>query len=73
MFIQRPFDPNEVFCNYDEVFICGDHNQGMYCHLICALVQVIEIVKIDSLFASTVVTLICIFQSSLHEICDDIR
>jgi len=55
------------------VFLCGDHNQGMYCHLICALVQPTKIVKIDSLFASIVVTLIPTLQSSLHEICDDIQ
>jgi auxin responsive GH3 family protein len=30
-------------------------------------------VKIDSLFTSTMVTLIPTFQSSLHEICDDIQ
>lgn len=72
MFTQRSFDPNEVFCNPNEVFLCGDHNQGMYCHVICALVQATKIVKIDSLFASIVVALIRILQSLLHEICDDI-
>jgi len=49
------------------------HNQRMYCHLTCALVQATKIVKIDTFFASIVVKLIHILQSSLHEICDDLR
>jgi hypothetical protein len=39
------------------------HNQGMYCHLICALVQAIEIVKIDSLLHPQWLHLYALFKA----------
>ncbi|CAK9862846.1 unnamed protein product [Sphagnum jensenii] len=73
MFRRRPFDPSNVSCSPDEVVLCGDLNQSMYCHLVCALVQAPEIVKVHATFASTVVSAIRMLQSSLHDICEDIR
>jgi hypothetical protein len=50
-FRNRVRDPKTEFCAPDAVILCHDVNQGMYCHLVCALAQSPAIVKLFSYFA----------------------
>lgn len=53
-FRDRVRDPNEEFCVPDEVILCNDTNQGMYCHTLCALAQAPKVGKVYGTFAGTV-------------------
>jgi hypothetical protein len=53
-FRNRVRDPNQEYCVPDEVILCNDTNQGMYCHLLCALAKAPEIVKVYGTFAGAV-------------------
>ncbi|CAA7024385.1 unnamed protein product [Microthlaspi erraticum] len=46
---------SKCYASPDQVILCTDNNQSIYCHLLCALVQREEIVSIFAPFASTVI------------------
>ena len=53
-FLNRVRSPSDEFCVPDEVILCGDTNQGLYCHILCSLAQAPEIVKVYGTFAGIV-------------------
>ena len=50
-FLDRDKGPDDEFCVPDEVILCDDITQGIYCHLLCALSRAPEIVRVFSIFA----------------------
>ncbi|KAG0589054.1 hypothetical protein KC19_2G288100 [Ceratodon purpureus] len=65
--------PNDEFCVPNEVILCGDPNQGMYCHLVCALARAPEIARVSALFAATVAAGTRVLRKQWREIVEDIR
>lgn len=53
-FQNRVKNPDEEYCVPDEVILCDDTSQGMYCHVLCALAQASAIVKVYGTFAGTI-------------------
>lgn len=47
--------PSKCYVSPDEVILCVDNKQNMYCHLLCGLVQREEVVSISAAFASYLV------------------
>lgn len=50
-FRNRVRGPDDGMCVPDEVILCEDTDQGMYCHLLRALARAPEIVKVFGVFA----------------------
>jgi auxin responsive GH3 family protein len=50
-FRNRPYNPDQEGCVPDEVILCDDTDRSMYCHLLCALAQSPEVVKVYATFA----------------------
>ncbi|XP_020869870.1 4-substituted benzoates-glutamate ligase GH3.12 isoform X2 [Arabidopsis lyrata subsp. lyrata] len=65
--------PSNRFTSPDEVTLCQEHKQAMYCHLLCGLVQRNEVVSLASAFASSLVGAITFLENYWKEICSNIR
>ncbi|CAA7024426.1 unnamed protein product [Microthlaspi erraticum] len=65
--------PSNVFTSPDEVTLCQDNKQAMYCHLLCGLVQRDEVVSVAAPFASTLVNAITFLENYWKEMCSNIR
>ncbi|CAA7024315.1 unnamed protein product [Microthlaspi erraticum] len=61
------------FTSPDEVILCVDNKQSMYCHLLCGLVQREEVVSMAATFASSLVQAITFLETHWKELCDNIR
>lgn len=59
-FRNRVRDPKNENCAPDAVILCHDINQGMYCHLVCALAQSPTIVQLYSYFAGEFNKMVCL-------------
>ncbi|KAB2033599.1 hypothetical protein ERO13_D04G027400v2 [Gossypium hirsutum] len=56
-----------------ETIFCPDPNQGLYCQLLFGLIQRDEVVKVGSVFASTVLRGIKFLENHWQELCYDIK
>ncbi|KAG8497240.1 hypothetical protein CXB51_008472 [Gossypium anomalum] len=56
-----------------ETIFCPDPNHGFYCQLLFGLIQRDEVVKVGSLFASTVLRGIKFLENHWQELCYDIK
>ncbi|CAF2040846.1 hypothetical protein BRARA_I01637 [Brassica rapa] len=65
--------PSNCFTSPDEVMLCPDLKQTMYCHLLCGLRQRDEVVAVAASFASSLVGAITFLESYWKEICNNIR
>ncbi|ESQ38576.1 hypothetical protein EUTSA_v10029358mg, partial [Eutrema salsugineum] len=65
--------PSNVFTSPDEVTLCPDNKQAMYCHLLCGLVQRDEVVSVAATFASSLVGAITFLENYWEELCRNIR
>ncbi|CAA7048205.1 unnamed protein product [Microthlaspi erraticum] len=65
--------PSKCYTSPDEVILCVDSKQSMYCHLLCGLVQREEVVSMASSFASTLVQAISFLETHWKELCANIR
>ncbi|XP_013609446.1 PREDICTED: 4-substituted benzoates-glutamate ligase GH3.12-like isoform X2 [Brassica oleracea var. oleracea] len=65
--------PSNCFTSPDEVTLCPDLKQTMYCHLLCGLRQRDEVVAMAASFASSLVGAVTFFESYWKEICSNIR
>ncbi|KAG0567623.1 hypothetical protein KC19_7G149200 [Ceratodon purpureus] len=72
-FLDRDKGPDDEFCVPDEVILCDDITQGIYCHLLCALSRAPEIVRVFSIFAASIVTAARVLQNKWREMVEDIR
>ncbi|XP_022547280.1 4-substituted benzoates-glutamate ligase GH3.12-like isoform X2 [Brassica napus] len=57
----------------DEIILCTDAKQSMYCQLLCGLVQRDEIVSVGAPFASLLVQVIHFLGNYWKELCSNIR
>ncbi|KAF8075396.1 hypothetical protein N665_1097s0005 [Sinapis alba] len=65
--------PSNCFTSPDELTLCPDSKQTMYCHLLCGLCQRDEVVNVAATFASTLVGAITFLETYWKEICSNIR
>jgi len=72
-FRRRLRGPTDEYSVPDEVILCEDIHQGLYCHLLCALARAPEIVKVFGVFAAIVVAAVRTLQRQWREIVEDIR
>ncbi|KAL1201537.1 4-substituted benzoates-glutamate ligase GH3.12 [Cardamine amara subsp. amara] len=61
------------FTSPNEVTMCPDYKQGMYCHLLCGLVQREVVVSVATPFASSLVGAITFLENHWKELCSNIR
>uniref|UniRef100_A0A1J3HXX5 4-substituted benzoates-glutamate ligase GH3.12 n=1 Tax=Noccaea caerulescens TaxID=107243 RepID=A0A1J3HXX5_NOCCA len=61
------------FTSPDEVILCVDNKQSMYCHLLSGLIQREEVVSMAATFASSLVQAITFLETHWKELCDNIR
>ncbi|WZZ83614.1 hypothetical protein YC2023_104186 [Brassica napus] len=57
----------------DEIIMCTDPKQSMYCQLLCGLVQRDEVVSVGALFPSVLVQIIRFLEKYWRELCSNIR
>ncbi|KAL0732606.1 hypothetical protein Bca4012_008815 [Brassica carinata] len=57
----------------DEIKLCTDAKQSMYCQLLCGLVQRDEVVSVGALFASILVQVIHFLENYWKELASNIR
>lgn len=72
-FKNRPSKYGFQYTSPDEVILCLDNKQSMYCHLLCGLVQRNEVVRIGAMFASILVRAITFLENHWRELCSNIR
>ncbi|KFK36047.1 hypothetical protein AALP_AA4G071000 [Arabis alpina] len=65
--------PSNCYTSPDEVTLCPDHKQTMYCHLLCGLVQRDQVVSMASSFGSSFVGAITFLENHWKEMCSNIR
>lgn len=72
-FKNRPPFWHWSYTSPDEVILCSDNKQSMYCHLLCGIIQRDEVVKVGASFASSLVRAIIFLENYWREICTNIR
>ncbi|KAL0877184.1 hypothetical protein Bca101_026889 [Brassica carinata] len=72
-FKNRPSFWHWSFTSPDEVILCSDNKQSLYCHLLCGIVQRDEVVKVGAAFVSILVRAITFLEKIWKEICTNIR
>ncbi|KAJ7561658.1 hypothetical protein O6H91_03G036500 [Diphasiastrum complanatum] len=72
-FIDRPYDPYNVYTSPNETVLCSDAHQSMYCQLLCGLVQKSEVLRMGAIFASGFLRAIRFLEQHWEEFCEDIR
>ncbi|KAF8074236.1 hypothetical protein N665_1119s0020 [Sinapis alba] len=72
-FKNRPSNSKSVYTSPDQVILCPDNKQSLYCHLLCGLSQRNEVVKVGATFAYALVRAIYFLESNWKELCDNIR
>ncbi|KAL2612667.1 hypothetical protein R1flu_024359 [Riccia fluitans] len=71
-FRQRPFDPTYRLTSPDEVILSQNHEESTYCHLLCALLQREEVLRLGDIYASGLVRAIQNLIDWWPEICEDV-
>ncbi|CAH2036535.1 unnamed protein product [Thlaspi arvense] len=72
-FKNRPTKSQSEYTSPDQVILCADNKQSLYCHLLCGLSQRDEVVKIGATFAHALVRAIDFLESNWKELCSNIR
>ncbi|KAG7612622.1 GH3 family [Arabidopsis suecica] len=72
-FKNRPSYWHWSYTSPDEVILCSDTKQTLYCHLLCGLVQRDDVVKVGAAFVTILVRAINLLENSWKEICTNIR
>uniref|UniRef100_A0A1J3IDJ2 4-substituted benzoates-glutamate ligase GH3.12 n=1 Tax=Noccaea caerulescens TaxID=107243 RepID=A0A1J3IDJ2_NOCCA len=72
-FKNRPSNWYYSYTSPDEVMLCPNNTESLYCHLLCGLVQRDEVVRTGSIFASVMVRAIKFLENSWEELCSNIR
>lgn len=63
----------KCYTSPDEVILCVDDKQSIFCHLLCGLVQRATVVSMAAFFASTLVQAIRFLETHWKELCANIR
>ncbi|KAF3526466.1 hypothetical protein F2Q69_00046284 [Brassica cretica] len=72
-FKNRPSKGKSEVTSPDQVTLCPDSNQSMYCHVLCGLCQRDQVVKVRASFAYTLVRAINFLEKYWKELCSNIR
>ncbi|EOA37417.1 hypothetical protein CARUB_v10011356mg [Capsella rubella] len=72
-FSNRPSKCNSEYTSPDQVILCPDNNQSVYCHLLCGLSRRDEVVGVACPFAYALVHAIDVLQSYWEELSSNIR
>ncbi|KAH0907425.1 hypothetical protein HID58_039252, partial [Brassica napus] len=72
-FTNRPSNWYYSYTSPDEVILCSNNTQSLYCHLLCGLLQRDEVVRMGSIFASVMVRAIKFLETYWEELCSNIR
>ncbi|KAM0952354.1 putative GH3 family protein [Dioscorea sansibarensis] len=72
-FIERPFDPFNVYTSPNEAILCPDSYQSMYAQLLCGLVQNTEVLRVGAVFASGFIRAIRFLEKHWPSLARDIR
>ncbi|KAG6477217.1 indole-3-acetic acid-amido synthetase GH3.17-like [Zingiber officinale] len=72
-FRNRPFNRYNVFTSPDEVILCSDAKQSMFCQLLCGLVQRTDVLRVGAVFASAFLRAVKFLEDHWRELCANIR
>ncbi|KAK9277511.1 hypothetical protein L1049_007055 [Liquidambar formosana] len=72
-FRNRPFNRFNVYTSPNEIILCWDSKQSMYCQLLCGLVQRDEVLRVGAVFASAFLRAIKFLEDHWTELCSNIR
>ncbi|ESQ30132.1 hypothetical protein EUTSA_v10011352mg [Eutrema salsugineum] len=72
-FKNRPSKSKSEYTSPDQVILCPDNKQSLYCHLLCGLSQRDEVVKVGATFAHSLVRAIDFLERNWKELCSNIR
>ncbi|XP_024006264.1 4-substituted benzoates-glutamate ligase GH3.12 isoform X2 [Eutrema salsugineum] len=72
-FKNRPSKCNSEYTSPDQVILCPDSKQSLYCHLLCGLCQRDEVVRVGAAFAYSLVRAIDFLGNYWKELCGNIR
>ncbi|XP_019098874.1 PREDICTED: 4-substituted benzoates-glutamate ligase GH3.12-like [Camelina sativa] len=64
---------SKSYTSPNEIILCRDNKQSMYCHLLCGLVRREEVVSVSAAFASALVRAISFLEEYWKELCGNIR
>ncbi|XP_074580850.1 LOW QUALITY PROTEIN: indole-3-acetic acid-amido synthetase GH3.17-like [Curcuma longa] len=72
-FRNRPFNRYNVYTSPDEVILCSDAKQSMFCQLLCGLVQRTDVLRVGAVFASAFLRAVKFLEENWRELCANIR
>lgn len=72
-FKNRSPDPYNDYTSPDQVILCQDSNQSMYCQLLAGLVYRHQVLRIGAVFASAFLRAISFLERNWRGLCRDIR
>lgn len=72
-FLQRKHDLYNSYTSPDEVILCPDSQQSMYCQLLCGLVERQNVVRLGAVFASAFLRSISFLEKHWCDLVTDIR
>uniref|UniRef100_A0A0E0AP42 Uncharacterized protein n=1 Tax=Oryza glumipatula TaxID=40148 RepID=A0A0E0AP42_9ORYZ len=72
-FLHRKHDLYNNYTSPDEVILCPDSQQSMYCQLLCGLVERQHVLRIGAVFASAFLRSISFLEQHWRDLVNDIR
>ncbi|KAH7675754.1 GH3 family protein [Dioscorea alata] len=71
-FIERPFDPYNVYTSPNEAILCSDSYQSMYAQLLCGLLENSLVLRVGAVFASGFIRAIHFLEKNWPRLAHDI-
>nr|CAD1841146.1 unnamed protein product [Ananas comosus var. bracteatus] len=72
-FLDRPYDPYNVYTSPNEAVLCADSYQSMYSQLLCGLIHRDDVVRVGAVFASGFIRAIRFLEKHWPRMCRDVR
>ncbi|CAL5084816.1 unnamed protein product [Urochloa decumbens] len=72
-FLHRKHDLYNNYTSPDEVILCPDNKQSMYCQLLCGLVERQHVLRLGAVFASAFLRAISFLEQHWCDLVNDIR
>ncbi|KAJ3683718.1 hypothetical protein LUZ60_013945 [Juncus effusus] len=72
-FLNRPLDPFNDLTSPDDVILCPDSQQSMYCQLLSGLIDRNCVLRLGAVFASAFLRSITFLERNWRELVEDIR
>ncbi|KAM6540977.1 hypothetical protein CsatB_005424 [Cannabis sativa] len=69
----RAYDAFSNYTSPDQVILCNDSNQSMYCQLLSGLVNRHQVLRLGAVFASALLRAISFLERNWGSFCNDIR